>query len=88
MTPFKKALSIRNKNIKKQYKKLRKQKNQYGGGGDIKCHSQSEANGTELDPIKVRGKEKTPEELADGERQDRNVLKNKMDNGSQGRCGS
>ena len=29
MTPFKKALSIRNKNIKKQYKKLRKQKNQY-----------------------------------------------------------
>jgi len=29
MTPLKKALSIRNKNIKKQYKKLRKQKNQY-----------------------------------------------------------
>ena len=29
MTPFKKALSIRNKNIRKQYKNLRKQKNQY-----------------------------------------------------------
>ena len=29
MIPLKKALITRNKNIKKQYKKLRKQKNQY-----------------------------------------------------------